>query len=85
MADRPYEEHSANESRGTGDTARDTVYSPGDERDVQVRQEDQSTQATDVDLDQVELLPGTGAPDDQGDVRVPEDEIHLPRDPHSAH
>ena len=48
-------------------TAKDRSYSPGSERETEVKQED-STGAS--------VRPGTGGPDDVGDVPVPpEDDL----------
>jgi hypothetical protein len=60
-------------------TTKDRAYAPGSERETEVKQEDQSTHAPDVDTDDVELLPGTGGPDDNGIVDVEPGEINLPR------
>jgi hypothetical protein len=35
----------------------------------------------DIDADQVQLLPGTGGPDDVGDVEVDPADIHLDAQP----
>ena len=60
-------------------TTKDRAYAPGSERETQAKQDDQSTHAPDVDTDGVELLPGTGGPDDNGEVDVEPGDIHIPR------
>lgn len=60
-------------------TVKDRAYAPGSERETQVKQDDQSTHAPDVDTDDVDLLPGTGGPDDNGVVDVDPGEIRVPR------
>jgi hypothetical protein len=60
-------------------TTKDRAYAPGSERETQVKQDDQSTHAPDVDTDGVDLLPGTGGPDDNGQVDVDPGEIHRPQ------
>ena len=60
-------------------TTKARAYAPGSERETQVKQDDQSTHSPDVDTDDVELLPGTGGPDDNGQVDVDPGEIHRPR------
>jgi hypothetical protein len=57
---------------------KDRAYAPSSERETAARQESQETHA-DVDPDAVETLPGTGGPDDYGDVEVGDAEIHIPR------
>jgi len=56
---------------------KDVSYSPGSETETQVKQDDQSSH-TDVDTQQVKTLPGTGGPDDSGDVEVDPADIHIP-------
>ncbi|HET6826002.1 MAG TPA: hypothetical protein VFH64_08760 [Amnibacterium sp.] len=63
----------------------DTDYSPSSERDVEDLQQDQAgSPALDdpgIDRRDVQLLPGTGAPDDTGQTDVDPDELHIPRHP----
>ena len=63
----------------------DTDYSPSSERDVEELQQDQADSPAlddpDIDRSDVRLLPGTGAPDDTGQVDVGSDELHIPRHP----
>lgn len=59
---------------------KDTSYSPGSDTETKVlQQETVSTAAAgdDIDQDAVKVLPGTGGPDDGGDIEVDVDEIHL--------
>jgi hypothetical protein len=87
LADEPGDNHAdrtAGRREGETQTDRDTSYSPSWDRDIEVMQHDQSTQA-DVDPDRINVLPGTGDPDDTGDVEVDESEIDLPRDPDAVH
>lgn len=64
-------------------TRKDMSYSPASEHDVEHRQaHPQSSAATDdpeVDEDAVELLPGTGGPDDVGEIDVEGEPINMPR------
>jgi hypothetical protein len=59
---------------------RDMAYSPASERETQQKQADPlpETLDEDIDTDQVKLAPGTGGPDDQGDVEVPPEDFNLP-------
>jgi len=65
----------------------DTDYSPSSERDVEELQDDQADSPalddSDIDRGDVRLLPGTGAPDDTGQVNVDSDDVHIPREPDS--
>lgn len=60
---------------------RDTVYSPGSDSETTSRQANPTrSEATDdeeIDADDVKLLPGTGGPDDSGDVEVNPDDIDF--------
>ncbi|MCU1636227.1 MAG: hypothetical protein JWQ68_1466 [Cryobacterium sp.] len=66
-------------------TERDTSYSPASEDEQESRQQNpRSSKATDdgdIDPDQVKLLPGTGGPDDVGDIDVDENDLNLPFNP----
>lgn len=59
----------------------DTVYSPSSDAETRERQEDpdqsQATTDPDIDEDDVKVLPGTGGPDDSGDVDVNPDDIDF--------
>lgn len=62
------------------------LYSPESERETRSKQSRpvESSDAMDdaeIDADQVQLLPGTGGPDDVGDVEVDPDDIHLDAKP----
>jgi len=54
---------------------KDTTYSPGSDSDTEQLQDapSQSPALDDPDIDQsaVKVLPGTGGPDDEGDVSLP--------------
>jgi hypothetical protein len=56
-------------------TSKDTSYSPASERETAVKQDD----AADLPANP----PGTGGPDDAGDLEVDPDELNLPRDGHA--
>ena len=69
---------------------KDTAYSPATEREQEVRnspggQESQAKDDPDIDADAVHLLPGTGGPDDQGDVQVDDSEFSLNGRPFPGH
>lgn len=68
-------------SRDDAQIQKDTAYSPGSEREVGQEQADPEL-PTDIDPDGVRAAPGTGGPDDAGDVDIENAPIHLPgRDP----
>jgi hypothetical protein len=56
---------------------RDDRGLPTSEDETAAKQADQSTPA-DVDGSDVKTLPGTGGPDDGGDVEVDPADIHIP-------
>ena len=61
-------------------TDKDVSYSPSSGRETEQLQESSDSQAlddTDIDASNVNLLPGTGGPDDVGDIEVDPDEIDL--------
>jgi hypothetical protein len=64
---------------------RDTAYSPASDRETELRQQDPAesaaTEDASIDDADVKVLPGTGGPDDSGDVDVDEDELNMPRNP----
>ena len=63
------------------DTVRkDMAYSPSSEAETQQKQDDPlpSTIDGDIDTDGVRAVPGTGGPDDVGDVEVEPDDLDLP-------
>mgnify|MGYP000892273043 CR=1 FL=1 len=54
-------------------TAKDVSYSPASETETQAKQDAPVvSRDPDVDDDDVRVLPGTGGPDDPGDVVMPE-------------
>lgn len=63
-------------------TEKDTSYSPASEREQAVRDaHPRDSEALDdpaVRGEGVDLLPGTGGPDDPGDVDVPPEQLNLP-------
>jgi len=61
---------------------KDTNESPEAELDTRALQNDDVTESAalddaDIDSDDVRTLPGTGGPDDEGDVDVDPGELHL--------
>jgi hypothetical protein len=58
-------------------TEKDVSYAPSSERETEEKQRDQ-TVPSDVDADAVKALPGTGGPDDGGDIEVDPADIHIP-------
>lgn len=62
-------------------TAKDRSYSPSSGVETEELQQEGSDSLAlddpDIDEDDVNLLPGTGGPDDAGDVEVDPDEIDL--------
>ncbi|TQO22792.1 hypothetical protein [Paramicrobacterium agarici] len=84
MSDSDYDKERAEEKSGHGldDTEhveKDTAYTPGSEQEQEYKQKDPVPDTIDDDVDQnVEVAPGTGGPDDQGDVDVDPDDINLP-------
>ncbi|WP_353987666.1 hypothetical protein [Ruicaihuangia caeni] len=59
--------------------ARDTAYSPSSEDETEAKQANSVPDALDDDIkDDVRVAPGTGGPDDQGDVEVDPDDLNLP-------
>jgi len=53
-------------------TRKDTSYSPGSERETEAKQEE--TEGADA------VPPGTGGPDDSGDLDTEPHELHPPND-----
>jgi len=57
-------------------------YHDGNERDIETKQDDSVTESeaikqdSDVDADAVNVLPGTGGPDDVGDIEVEPDDYN---------
>ncbi|MEW1833584.1 hypothetical protein [Microbacterium sp. NPDC079995] len=58
----------------------DTAYSPGSETETQQKQDEHVSDEVsgDIDEDQVQVAPGTGGPDDVGEVDVDPKDINLP-------
>jgi hypothetical protein len=62
-------------------TEKDVSYSPASDRETAERQKSPSeSPATDDVGADVKTLPGTGGPDDTGDVTPASGEIDIPRD-----
>ncbi|ASD22540.1 hypothetical protein B7495_10950 [Cryobacterium sp. LW097] len=60
-------------------TRKDTSYSPASETETQAKQTDAAPSTLDPEIaDKVNVAPGTGGPDDVGDVAVNEEDINLP-------
>ena len=59
---------------------KDMTYSPSSEAETQQKQDDPlpSTIDSDIDPDGVRAVPGTGGPDDVGDVDVEPEDLELP-------
>ena len=64
---------------------KDMSYSPASESETQAKQADPLPDTVDPDIDpgQVRAVPGTGGPDDAGDVDVEPGELHMPGRPSS--
>lgn len=60
---------------------RDTTYSPASDTETRERQDSpadsRATEDPDIDDDDITVLPGTGGPDDAGDVEVDPDDIDF--------
>ncbi|HAQ59582.1 MAG TPA: hypothetical protein DCR63_03835 [Microbacterium sp.] len=59
---------------------KDRTYSPASETETERKQEDPLPESLDddIDTDDVRVVPGTGGPDDVGDVDVDPDDLNLP-------
>ncbi|AZH83328.1 hypothetical protein EAO79_10775 [Plantibacter sp. PA-3-X8] len=70
-----------------GQTSKDRTYSPSSEAETAAKQDDGQPVVRDPDIasGMINVAPGTGGPDDTGDVDVDPGELHIPRDPDSAH
>jgi hypothetical protein len=82
-AGRPNPEAVATEPAPLGEAdqlRKDVSYSPGSETETAAKQRDPLPDGVDDDIDasQVRAVPGTGGPDDAGDVDVDPDELRLP-------
>ena len=65
---------------------KDMVYSPESERETRSFQSrpvesSEAVRDPDIDADQVQVLPGTGGPDDVGEIDVDPGEINLDAEP----
>jgi len=66
-------------SRVSDQTGKDTSYSPASEAETQSKQGDPVPATIDPDAaEHVNVAPGTGGPDDFGDVEVNKEDINLP-------
>lgn len=59
---------------------KDRTYSPASETETQEKQDDPLPDSVDGDIDRgaIRAVPGTGGPDDVGDVDVDPDDLNLP-------
>jgi hypothetical protein len=59
---------------------KDVSYSPGSEAETAAKQADPMPPELDEDIDesQIKAVPGTGGPDDAGDVDVDPGDLNLP-------
>ncbi|MCR2801180.1 hypothetical protein QNO21_07660 [Microbacterium sp. zg-Y818] len=59
---------------------KDMTYSPASETETQQKQDDPLPSALDddIDTDAINVAPGTGGPDDVGDVEVDPADLNLP-------
>jgi hypothetical protein len=59
---------------------KDMSYSPASETETQGKQQDPLPDTVDdaIDPDDVRVVPGTGGPDDVGDVDVDPDDLNMP-------
>jgi hypothetical protein len=66
-------------SEGEG-VRKDTAYSPGSESETQQKQDEHVSDdvSDDIDESQVQVAPGTGGPDDVGEIEVDPKDINLP-------
>jgi hypothetical protein len=60
--------------------AKDRTYSPASETETERKQEDPlpDTIDDDIDKDDIRVVPGTGGPDDVGDVDVDPADLNMP-------
>ncbi|SFI21718.1 MULTISPECIES: hypothetical protein [Microbacterium] len=58
---------------------KDISYSPSSERETAQKQgDDRGDLPDDIDASQVQVAPGTGGPDDAGDIDVDPDDLNMP-------
>lgn len=68
-----------NVSKDSDQTHKDTSYSPASETETEAKQEDAVPSTIDPDVaERVKVAPGTGGPDDSGEVEVTDEDITLP-------
>lgn len=62
---------------------KDVSYSPASEAETAAKQDGSLPEEVDDDIDasRVKTVPGTGGPDDTGDVEVDPDELNMPHNP----
>ncbi len=62
------------------DVRKDTAYSPGSESETQQKQDEVVSPEVDDSIDEskVQVAPGTGGPDDVGEIEVDPEDINLP-------
>ncbi|WP_241992500.1 hypothetical protein [Cryobacterium lactosi] len=66
-------------TRDSDQTKKDTSYSPASEAETEAKQDDAVPSTIDADAaERVKVAPGTGGPDDFGDMEVNEEDITLP-------
>ena len=60
-------------------SAKDTSESPGSEAETAAKQDDPMPVSIDDDIDRspIRAVPGTGGPDDFGDIEVDEDDLNV--------
>jgi len=62
-------------------TEKDVSYSPASDRETAERQKSPSESPATDDVDaEVKTLPGTGGPDDSGEVSIASGDVDIPRD-----
>ena len=67
-------------ARGADSVRKDMTYSPSSEAETQHKQREPIPDTVDGDIDTAEIraVPGTGGPDDGGDVDVDPEDLELP-------
>jgi hypothetical protein len=66
-------------SKDSSQTDKDTSYSPASETETEAKQADAVPSTIDPDVAaHVKVAPGTGGPDDPGEVEVNDEDITLP-------
>jgi hypothetical protein len=74
------EEHMFGKDVGDNEqTRKDTTYSPASETETEAKQDETAAPAIEPDAaDKINVAPGTGGPDDVGDIEVNDEDINLP-------